>query len=199
MRTAWSLCINSGEGLLGVINHFETMKALKSSRVFLFPLFLLLEREQQDGTLALGGCCQNPSSTKAAGTLQLEQAFGAAGGIEESVPSWGCYGWPGSCWDVQQLCMWNKPRVNMKGTCRQTDSQATRKDSQQTECEEEAKTLYEGKFNVLLYFTKQNLETCAELAFLELRKESALQAYGRRRAHATGDNQADSHMSRAWC
>lgn len=118
-----------------MINPFKNVKALKNACVslFLFPLSLLLERERQDGTLALRGCCQKPSSTKAAGTLQLEKAFGAAGGIEESVPSWGYYGWPGSCWDVQQLCTWNKPRVNMKGTCRQTDLQATRKDSQQTE------------------------------------------------------------------
>lgn len=118
-----------------MIDHFKNVKALKNTCVslFLFLLSLLLEREQQDGTLALRGCCQKPSSAKAAGTLQLEEAFGAAGGIEESVPSWGYYGWPGSCWDIQQLCMWNKPRVNMKGTCRQTDLQATRKDSQQTE------------------------------------------------------------------
>lgn len=33
--------------------------------------------------------------------------------------------------------------------------------------------------------------------FLELGKESALQTYGRRKAHATGDSQADSHVSRA--
>lgn len=157
--TVWPHWINSGEGPPGMMNCFKNVKALKNTCVsfFLFPLFLLLERERQDGTLALRGCCQKPSSTKAAGSLQLEEAFRAAGGIKESVPSWGYYGWPGSCWDVQQLCMWNKPRVNMKGTCRQTDLQATRKDSQQTEWEEEAKTLYEGTFNVLFYFTKQNL------------------------------------------
>ncbi|OPJ68581.1 hypothetical protein AV530_006937 [Patagioenas fasciata monilis] len=91
------------------------------------------ERERQDGTSALRGCCQKPSSTEAAGTLRLEEAFGAARAIEESTPSWGCCGWPGSCWDVQQLCMWNEPRVNMKGTCIPTDLQATRKDRQQTE------------------------------------------------------------------
>lgn len=156
--TVWSHCINSGGEQPGVNNHFKSMKALKNTCLsfFLFPLSLLLEREQQKGTLALRGCCQNPSSTKAAGTLQLEEAFGASRGIVESVPSWGYYGWPGSCWDVQQFCMWNKPRVNMKGTCRQTDLQAMRKDSQQTEWEEEAKTLYEGMFNIHFYFTKQN-------------------------------------------
>lgn len=38
-----------------------------------------------------------------------------------------------------------------------------------------------------------------ELPFLELRKESALQTHGRRKAHATGDNQAASHGSRELC
>uniref|UniRef100_A0A8V1AHK9 Fibrillin 2 n=1 Tax=Gallus gallus TaxID=9031 RepID=A0A8V1AHK9_CHICK len=37
------------------------------------------ESERQEGTLAFKGGCKNPSSTKAAGTLQLEEDFGAAG------------------------------------------------------------------------------------------------------------------------
>ena len=36
----------------------------------------------------------------------------------------------------------------------------------------------------------------AELPFLELGKESALQTYSRRKADAAGDKEADSHASR---
>lgn len=112
-----------------MVNHFH-VNALKNTPVSLsLSSVFALERERQDGTLARRGCCHNPSSTKAAGTLQLEEAFGATKGIKASVPSWGYCGWPGSCWDVQRLCTWNEPTVNMKGTCRPTDLRAMRRDN----------------------------------------------------------------------
>lgn len=60
-------------------SHFKNVKALENTFLFPFLLSLLLESERQEGTLAFKGGCKNPSSTKAAGTLQLEEDFRAAG------------------------------------------------------------------------------------------------------------------------